>query len=78
MAGVGSGGSGVASGTVTGFGSVIVDGVEYDDSGASRQSEDAAGGLVNAPVKLGQQVQVQACHVVGLATAGHEVAQRAA
>ena len=32
VAGVGSGGSGVASGSVTGFGSVIVDGVEYDDS----------------------------------------------
>lgn len=68
VAGVGSGGSGVASGTVTGFGSVIVDGVEYDDSSASRQSEDATGSLANAPVKLGQQVQLN--------YSGSRVAQR--
>ncbi|MBL8459664.1 MAG: hypothetical protein JNM92_09915, partial [Zoogloea sp.] len=43
LAGVGSGGSGVASGSVSGFGSVIVDGVEYDDSAATRQAEDASG-----------------------------------
>ena len=58
VAGVGSGGSGIASGSVTGFGSIIVDGVEYDDSNATRQAQDAAGGAVNAAVKLGQRVRL--------------------
>ncbi|MEI8159244.1 MAG: hypothetical protein WCH60_20475, partial [Burkholderiales bacterium] len=43
VSGVGSGGSGIAQGSVTGFGSVIVNGVEYDDSSAVSQSEDATG-----------------------------------
>lgn len=68
VAGVGSGGSGVASGSVTGFGSVIVDGVEYDDSAATRDTEDASGARVNAAVKLGQRVRV--------VYAGQQVAQR--
>lgn len=58
VAGVGSGGSGVASGSVTGFGSVIVDGVEYDDSAAARQAEGADGSKSNVAVKLGQRVRV--------------------
>lgn len=58
LAGVGSGGSGVASGSVSGFGSVIVDGVEYDDSAATRQAEDASGTLRNVALKLGQRVRV--------------------
>lgn len=58
VAGVGSGGSGVASGSVTGFGSVIVDGVEYDDSAAAREVEGADGSKSNAAVKLGQRVRV--------------------
>ncbi len=58
VAGVGSGGSGVASGSVTGFGSVIVDGVEYDDSAATRQAEGADGTKSNVAVKLGQRVRV--------------------
>ncbi|MDD2987502.1 MAG: DUF5666 domain-containing protein [Zoogloea sp.] len=58
LAGVGSGGSGVASGAVTGFGSVIVEGVEYDDSAATRQAEDASGAVRNVAVKLGQRVRV--------------------
>jgi hypothetical protein len=58
LAGVGSGGSGVASGSVSGFGSVIVDGVEYDDSAATRQAEDANGALGNVALKLGQRVRV--------------------
>ena len=53
--GVGSGGSGVAEGTVTGFGSVIVDGVAYSDGDASveRWGESGVG-----EVKLGQRVRV--------------------
>lgn len=58
VAGVGSGGSGIASGSVSGFGSVIVDGVEYDDTNASRLVEDAGGTLANTAVKLGQRVRV--------------------
>lgn len=58
LAGVGSGGSGVASGSVSGFGSVIVDGVEYDDSSASRQTQGADGSSVNAQLKLGQRVRL--------------------
>lgn len=61
--GVGSGGTGAtatASGTVTGFGSIVVDGVHFDDSKASvsidrSASDDAAGG-VRAEVKLGHQL----------------------
>ena len=68
LAGVGSGGSGVASGSVSGFGSVIVDGVEYDDSTATRDTEDATGASVNAAVKLGQRVR--------LVYAGDKVARR--
>lgn len=59
VAGVGSGGSGIASGAVSGLASVIVDGVEYDDISATRQTEDASGTLQNAAVKLGQQVRVR-------------------
>lgn len=62
--GVGSGGSGVAEGAVSGFGSVIVAGVEYDDSNASVLLENAQGqsevGEVGevAEVKLGQRVRI--------------------
>lgn len=72
--GGGSGGSGstaastttatkqVASGTVTGFGSVIVDGNRFDDSGASvsiefDSSAPKSGALTE--IKLGMQVEVQ-------------------
>ena len=40
--GVGSGGSGLAEGTITGFGSVIVDGTRYDDSAAQVLVEGAS------------------------------------
>ena len=58
LAGVGSGGTGVATGTVSGFGSVIVDGVEYDDSNSDATSDDSSGNSQNVEVKLGQQVRV--------------------
>ena len=48
-AGVGSGGTGLAGGTVSGFGSVMVDGIEYQDDNAQRSGE----------IKLGQQVRVR-------------------
>ncbi|BDT66431.1 hypothetical protein os1_05930 [Comamonadaceae bacterium OS-1] len=58
VAGVGSGGTGVASGTVSGFGSVIVDGVEYADTSATVQRQDASGSLRNTDVALGQRVRL--------------------
>ncbi|MCX7278554.1 MAG: hypothetical protein NTZ15_14705 [Burkholderiales bacterium] len=59
VAGVGSGGTGEASGTVSGFGSVIVDGVEYSDTSATVQRRDATGALVNTTAQLGQRVRLQ-------------------
>lgn len=57
--GVGSGGTGVAEGAVSGFGSVIVDGVTYADADASVVIETAGGTLVPAEVKLGQRVRIR-------------------
>jgi Domain of unknown function (DUF5666) len=64
VAGVGSGGTGIVTskavsvGSITGFGSVIVNGVRYDDSGASVGDED---GVRNrSDLKLGMVVRVQA------------------
>ncbi|MDH5468953.1 MAG: DUF5666 domain-containing protein [Gammaproteobacteria bacterium] len=42
LAGGGIGGTGITSGTVTGFGSVFVNGVEFDTSGAARMVDDVA------------------------------------
>ena len=58
LAGVGTGGSGLAEGTVSGFGSVFIDGMEYDDSNASVAQDDGAGESVNAELKLGQRVRL--------------------
>jgi hypothetical protein len=58
LSGVGSGGSGIAEGSISGFGSVIVNGVEYDDSNAVSQSEDSNGVKTVSAVKLGQRVRV--------------------
>lgn len=56
--GVGSGGSGLAEGVVSGFGSVIVAGVEYDDSQASVITENAQGQTELSEAKLGQRVRI--------------------
>ncbi len=58
LSGVGSGGSGIAEGSISGFGSVIVNGVEYDDSNAVSQTEDASGAKTLSTAKLGQMVRV--------------------
>ena len=58
LSGVGSGGSGIAEGSISGFGSVIVNGVEYDDSNAVSQTEDASGAKTLSAPKLGQMVRV--------------------
>lgn len=63
--GVGSGGSGFAngvqSGTVTGFGSVVIDSVRFDDSGASVELDldgAAPAALATDDLGLGMQVRV--------------------
>lgn len=53
--GVGSGGSGVAEGTVSGFGSVLIDGVAYGDAQALVEREGESG---VAEAKLGQRVRI--------------------
>ena len=58
LAGVGTGGTGSATGSVSGFGSVLVDGIEYDDSSASVRQDDGSGSLANAELKLGQRVHL--------------------
>ncbi len=68
---VGSGGTGISTGmavgTVNGFGSVIVDGVVYDQRGAAVVSEVAPGRDAVAEVKLGDRVAVE-YEVVGVAS----------
>lgn len=61
--GVGSGGTGsaaqVAQGTVSGFGSVIVDGERYDDRNIAAHREDEPGVERLSDVRLGDQVEVE-------------------
>lgn len=68
---VGSGGTGKAAGvtvgTVNGFGSVIVDGLRYDDRTAPTYSEVGPGSDVLAAVKLGHRVTVD-YEVAGVAS----------
>lgn len=61
--GVGSGGTGISVGPITGFGSIFVNGVEYDTSGATVEIEDAS------ELQLGMTVEV-AGSVNGSFTAG--------
>ena len=58
--GVGSEGTGsFASGTITGFGSIIVNGVHFDDSAAQVQGDDGQA-LAGSALALGMVVQVSA------------------
>ena len=58
--GVGSGGTGapVAEGIVTGFGSVIVDGVRYDDAQATVSIDRVGGSPALASLQLGHHVEM--------------------
>lgn len=47
------------SGTVTGFGSVIVDGVRIDDKAVAAGREKADGSIAAAELKLGQHVEIE-------------------
>jgi hypothetical protein len=77
LAGGGIGGTGITSGTVNGFGSIFVNGVEFDTAGASRRIDDVlsvASGTDDAAVLgLGMVVtvtgKVNADGVTGTATA---------
>ena len=51
--------TGLVQGTVSGFGSVIVDATEIEDAQASTVVEDGAGTARNTVLKLGQRVQVE-------------------
>lgn len=61
--GVGSGGTGMASGltqgTVNGFGSVIVDGDRFDDSEVATYSETSPGQSTQTTTRLGARVEVE-------------------
>ncbi|MEX8514238.1 MAG: DUF5666 domain-containing protein [Leptothrix ochracea] len=56
--GTGSAPQGLSVGTVTGFGSVIVDGARFDDTVANVLIERQPGKLDRAEVKLGQGVEI--------------------
>src|SRR5690606_36947233 len=61
--GVGSGGTGMfassvsVSGPIRGFGSIIVNGIRFDDSNASISLGDDNGGLRSADLRLGMMVE---------------------
>jgi hypothetical protein len=67
--GVGSGGTGVAEGTITGFGSVIVDGVAYAENDAAVVADNETGVPNNADLQLGQRVRLVHAQVNGRDTA---------
>ena len=52
-------GSPTVAGTVTGFGSIIIDGVRIDDRGIIAMTEDANGAVGKVELKIGQSVEIQ-------------------
>ena len=52
-------GNPTVSGTITGFGSVIVDGVRIDDKAVAAGKEKADGTITAAELKIGQHVEVE-------------------
>lgn len=67
--GVGSGGTGLAEGTVTGLGSVIVDGITYTETNAAVVADNESGQPGNADLQLGQRVRLVYGQVNGADTA---------
>jgi hypothetical protein len=57
--GVGSGGTGLAEGFVSGFGSLVVDGVSYDDSQSSLVPESLDEQDASSEPRVGQRVRVR-------------------
>ncbi|ACB34838.1 hypothetical protein Lcho_2573 [Leptothrix cholodnii SP-6] len=76
--GVGTNGTGISMGTVNGFGSVIVDGVRFDDRQARVEIEQGSKGdeFVLAEVKLGHRSLVESIGSANDTTASLGVAQR--
>jgi hypothetical protein len=63
--GVGSGGTGsFASGPITGFGSVIVNGVRFDDAQAQVDDDDGQG-RTRADLRLGMWVDIESSFITG-------------
>ncbi len=76
--GVGVGGTGsfaFASGPITGFGSVIVNGIEFDDSSARVEDEDGTASTRGA-LQFGMVVEVDSSGIGGSADAPTAVASR--
>lgn len=74
--GVGVGGTGAyASGPITGFGSIIVNGIEFDDSSARVEDEDGAGSSRDR-LRLGMVVEVESGPIGGSASAPTAAATR--
>lgn len=71
--GVGTGGTGAfASGPITGFGSIIVGGVHFDDSSARVESDDGTG-RSRSDLHLGTMVEVQSDEIRNGAAAASQV-----
>lgn len=67
--GVGVGGTGAfASGPISGFGSVIVNGIEFEDAGARVEDEDG-GASSSAALRLGMVVEIDSGPIGGSAAA---------
>lgn len=74
--GVGVGGTGAyASGPITGFGSIIVNGIEFDDGGARVEDEDG-GASDRGRLRLGMVVEVESGPIGGSASAPTAAASR--
>jgi Domain of unknown function (DUF5666) len=74
--GVGTGGTGTyASGPITGFGSVIVNGVRFDDTNASVLDDDG-GGRDRAELKLGMTVDIDGGAITTTASGSSATASR--
>jgi hypothetical protein len=73
---VGGGGTGgYASGPITGFGSVIVNGIEFDDRGARIEDEDGAT-LASSVLRLGMLTEIDSGAITGSDDAATAVATR--
>ncbi|MFI4929532.1 MAG: DUF5666 domain-containing protein, partial [Burkholderiales bacterium] len=71
--GVGTGGTGAfASGPITGFGSIIVEGVHFDESAARIEGDDDAG-RDRSELRLGTMVEVQSSEIRDGAAAASQV-----
>lgn len=64
-----------AAGPISGFGSIIVNGVRYDDSGAS-VSRDDDGAATREQLKLGMMVEIEGAGVDALAATGRALRVR--